>query len=84
MNISINTKFNIGDKVYIADLYYDFYACRKPHTIIDILIDINRHRTHIMYEVKQDNVTYRVPERLTFDTYEECAKWCEEHNRKGE
>ena len=80
MEIIIKTKYNTGDIVYIADHYYDFYANRKPYIITDVLIDINNRRTHIEYEVEQDNSIYRVPEAWTFDSYEECAKWCDEHN----
>lgn len=80
MKFNIETKFNIGDIVYIADHYYDFYANKKPYIVKDVLIDINKRRTHIKYEVEQDDITYRVPEKWTFNTYEECAKWCDEHN----
>jgi hypothetical protein len=80
MEITIKTKYNVGDVVYIADHYYDFYAYRKPYIIKDVLIDVNSRRTYIQYEVEQDGTTYRSPEHWTFTTYEECAKWCEEHN----
>lgn len=80
MQITIATKFNVGDVVYIVDHYYDFYANHKPYVVQDVLIDINSRRTHIQYEVEQDDMMYRVPEDWIFATYEECAKWCEEHN----
>ena len=80
MDLTIETQFNIGDVVYVADHYYDFYANHKPYIIKDVLIDINNRRTHIQYEVEQDNFIYRVPEAWVFSSYEKCARWCEEHN----
>lgn len=80
MDLTIETQFNIGDVVYVADHYYDFYANHKPYIIKDVLIDINNRRTHIQYEVEQDNFIYRVPSAWVFGSYEKCARWCEEHN----
>lgn len=80
MRLVTETKYNVGDTVYIADHYYDFYANRQPYTIIDVLINVNSRRTFVQYEVEQDGISYRVPEDWTFATYEECVKWCEEHN----
>ena len=80
MKITIETKFNVGDTVYIADHYYDFYANHEPYIIKDILIDVRNCRRHIVYEVEQGDYIYCVPEDWTFTTYKECAKWCEEHN----
>lgn len=80
MKITAETKFNVGDTVYIADHYYDFYANHKPYIVSDVLIDINSKRMHISYDVDQDDFTYSVPEEWVFATYEECTKWCDEHN----
>ena len=80
MKAAVESKFNVGDTVYIADHYYDFYASHLPCVVCDILININSKRTHISYEVEQDDYMYRVPEEWTFATYEECARWCEENN----
>ena len=80
MEVSVRTKYNTGDTVYIIDHIYDYYAHHKPYIIKDVLIDINSRRTRIQYEVEQGYTTYRVPEEWTFSTYAECAKWCDEHN----
>lgn len=80
MRVTVETKFNVGDIVYVADHYYDFYANHKPYIVSDVLIDINSKRTRIAYDVEQDGFIYRVPEEWTFSTYEECTKWCDEHN----
>ena len=80
MKTIIETKFNVGDTVYIADHYYDFYANMAPYIVKAILIDVNSRRTHISYEVEQGDTTYRIPECWTFTTYEECAEWCDKEN----
>jgi hypothetical protein len=80
MEISVKTKYNVGDVVYIADCYYDFYANHEPYVVKDVIIDINTHRTRIQYEVEQKYTSYRVSEAMTFSTYAQCAKWCNEHN----
>jgi small-conductance mechanosensitive channel len=80
METLIKTQYNIGDTVYIADCYYDFYANQKPYIIKEILIDINSYSTSIQYEVEQEGYVYQIPESWVFATYEECIKWCEEHN----
>ena len=48
--------------------------------ISDILISANSQTTHVLYEVQQDELKSRVPEDWVFGTYEECIKWCDEHN----
>lgn len=80
MKIDIETKFNIGDMVYIADHYYDLYPQQEPFIITDILININGHSTLIRYDAECNNGSCRVPEEWVFKTYAECTKWCEEHN----
>ena len=80
MNIIVNTKFNIGDKVYIANYYHDFYVTEKPHIIKDVLVVINSNKTMIRYEVEQNGSTDCVPEYWVFPSYEECAEWCESQN----
>ena len=80
MKLSIATKFNIGDTIYIAECDEDWFAYKKPCVISDISISANSKTTHILYEVQQDGLTNRVPEDWVFGTYEECIKWCDEHN----
>lgn len=80
MKLSIETKFNIGDTVYLAECFEDWFAYEKPYIISDISISANRQTTHILYKVQQDGFTDRVPEDWVFGTYEECKKWCDEHN----
>jgi hypothetical protein len=80
MKFTIDTKFNIGDKVYAADHYHDYYASHVPYVISDVIINIDNRDIRIMYCVELGEQTDRFPEEWLFATYEECAKWCEEHN----
>ena len=82
MNVAINTKFDVGDVVYVAEHYYEFYAPHKTSVVSEVLVDVNSRRTSIRYEFKQDGYTYRAPEGWVFKTYEECEKWCRELNCK--
>lgn len=80
MKFTIDTKFNIGDTIYVADHYYDYYASHMPYTITDIVVNINNRDIRTMYYVAQGEHTECLPENWCFGTYTECAKWCEEHN----
>lgn len=82
MKVNFETQFNIGDIVYVADHYYDFYATSKPYVVSDIIINISCRDIRTMYCVEQGDLIDRFPEDWLFATYEECAKWCEEHNKK--
>ena len=82
MTIAIETKFNVGDAVYVADHYFDYYPVQTPYVINDILINISNRGTRIMYCVEHDDTTDRFPEDWLFSTYEECTKWCDEQNKK--
>ena len=81
MQLTISTRFNVGDIVYVADDYYDFYPEKTPYVVVDILIRADNKRTHIVYEIEQDELLRRVSEDWVFSTYEECTKWCDEHNK---
>lgn len=80
MELTIKTKFNIGDKVYVVDHYYELYARKTPGVITSVWVCSNTRHTIIRYEVKFDGNTEEVPESWVFSSYEECAKWCDEHN----
>ena len=80
MKIEIETKFNIGDTIYVAEHHYEMYPCKEPRIIKDILIRWNSHQAHIEYETMCSGGIERRPETWTFKTYAECTKWCEEQN----
>lgn len=79
MNLEITTKYNIGCHVYIPE-FYEGYVVAGPYTITNIEININADRTKISYCVNNgDAFMGCFPEDRFFGTYDECAKWCEEH-----
>ncbi len=80
MTFTVNTKFDVGDEVYIAYSYYEYYASSKPYVVKRVRIQSDGHTTHIVYDVEQDGAEDSVIEGLTFATYKECTKWCKEHN----
>lgn len=80
MKITINTKFDIGDVVYAADHYYDYYTSHTPYVVSDIIINVNDRDVRTMYCVEQNGIANRFPEDWLFATYEECTKWCDENN----
>ena len=83
MEINISTKYNIGDKVYVAECYYDYYPQQIPYTITDLLIKVDDKRIALIYEIEQNGMTDSVPEEWIFDTYAECTKWCEKQNKSS-
>ena len=82
MKFSLETQFDIGDAVYTADHYHDYYANSTPHVITDIIININNRGIRTMYCVEQGGLADRFPGEWVFSTYEECTKWCDEQNKK--
>ena len=81
MTLTIDAKYNIGDIVYVAYCYHDYWPLSTPCTVKNILFHGDIGSTHIFYEVKQDLFVDHVPEGWLFPTYAECAKWCEKHNK---
>ena len=80
MKLTINTKFDIGDQVYLAQTYYEYWANSKPYQIVGVNLHMNEHATKLIYNIEQEGSVTSVSENLLFATYEECAKWCKEHN----
>ena len=81
MNITVETKFNIGDIVYTPLVY----ACWSPNSIpvqvtgVDVRYNISRG-TQVLYMLT-DTLGY-MPEDMCFMSYEECKQWCWEQNEK--
>lgn len=80
MDFNITTKYSIGDRVYVASHYYDMYAESEPYVVTDVFIHIDKHRTHITYELDQDGLTTRTSEDRLFSTFKECIQWCKAQN----
>ena len=79
MNINIETKYKIGDTVYIAEKYEDYFPS-KPLTVLSILVTILPDATLIEYGLGKDGYCDKIPENRILPTYEECIKWCQENN----
>lgn len=80
MKFNINTQFDIGDTVYAADHYHNYYASHTPYVITDIIVNIDNRDVRISYCVECGEHADRFPEEWCFATYEECARWCDDHN----
>lgn len=80
MDFNISTRYDIGDKVYIAELH-DAYAPSNKLTVTKIEIEISANKTKVVYHLNDgdDYKSYYTEEAL-FSTYEDCTKWCEERN----
>ena len=80
MKVTADTKFNIGDAVYAAEPYEVYWANKTPYIVIGITLHMNENVTRIVYTINQDYTITTVSEEFLFATYEECMKWCKEHN----
>ena len=80
MKLTIDTKFDIGSTVYNVELYYEYYVEKNPYTVVGVSISISDHTMKTTYRIERDGDLRTVSENSIFATYEECAKWCEEHN----
>lgn len=76
----VETKFNIGDSVYVAEPYEAYWANKEPYVVVNVVIRVSADHTIIIYYIKQGQSITSALERNLFSTYVECAKWCEEHN----
>ena len=69
--MTIETKYNIGDKVWFARFNKDIYLFE----VIGVRITIFGSEVHIEYElVEEDGISCRFPEYLLFPTKEELLK----------
>ncbi len=83
MKISIETKFDIGQIVYLCQktprfeegAFVDTYAVdTAPRTVKDIIVSYLDSGSHIFY-VFEDIITM-IPEYLVFSTLEKAEEWC--------
>jgi hypothetical protein len=83
--VIIDPKYKIGDTVWFADYFYDtFYPCKYSAEIFEIEVSITKTQQVIYYWLSIDyngNITSeKYSEEACFASYEECTKWCDEHN----
>ena len=87
MKIKYNTKFEVGDTVYIAETYYGEYYVSEPLTVQRIHINVDRLGLHIEYELKYKDETFKhfynidMLEKQCFPDREECRLWCAMQNK---
>ena len=81
MKITIDSKFNIGDAVFVPECYEIYWANPTQHIVKDIFIKVTRNRSvSITYRLLQNELTDVVSENFLFATYEECKLWCDQQN----
>lgn len=81
MKECIETRFDIGDAVYIPDNYEEYVPNLTPYVIYGIQTKYYADKTKILYEVKQNDRTDCVVEEWLCATYDECVQWCKKHNK---
>lgn len=84
--LSIKTKYRIGDTVWFADYIYDtVYPCEHAGKIEGIEITITDKGQRTFYRMSVDCGEYSRYEEhqecMCFGSYEECTKWCEARNK---
>ena len=86
MNININTKYNIGDTVYVAWCYNgEFVPEIQPYVINTVYTYTKNENIKISYGIvdNNDGLEMEIPEDACFRSYAKCTKWCEEHNKNS-
>lgn len=82
MDINIQTNFNIGDKVWIPDVYYEWFPIKNVHYITKIEVGIYSQGKEVFYTIKDEKEkTHEYPARLCFSSYDECKQWCDKENK---
>ena len=78
MDINYKTKFNIGDTIYLIEIFEGGYYVDGPHKIKSIKLEIVKDGILVRYHC--ENVCIDPMESHCFTSKEECQKWCAEHN----
>ena len=82
MEINVTSKFNLGDRVWVPELYADeWYVSQQiEYHVSDIAVFISSDGTRIIYTIKNSGgVVLKYPEETCFSNYSDCEKWCKEH-----
>ena len=85
MRITVDTKFNIGDIVYIPESYLSWASTGEPSRVTGVRVDYHlenggKINQVILYELS--NELFHCNEAICFATYEECQQWCKERNEE--
>lgn len=87
MNIQYNTKFEVGDTVYIAEIYYGEYYVSEPLTVQCIHINVDKFGQNIEYALRYEGQRFQylwdiqMEERHCFADRDECKLWCAMQNK---
>ena len=76
-------RFNVGDKIWVAECYdSDYYIVNKDGDYI-YSIDIYIGEYSITsYTVKRNGEFKEYASHFCFNSYEECQQWCDKQNTK--
>lgn len=81
MDFNITTKYDLGDSVYIAELY-DEYMPSKELTVTTIEFSISTNKTKVVYYLNEgDGYKGYYSEDALFATCADCTEWCEKQNK---
>ena len=83
MDINMKTKFNIGDKVWIPDVFDgEYYVEDKCYVIQSITIGIDDVNTVIQYYLRHENNIgfHYAHEHKMFNSYKEACDYCKTQN----
>lgn len=86
MRIEVDTKFNIGDTVYVPTSHLSWLGTDGPSNVTGIKVEYRlenggKINQIILYELS--NELFPCNEVMCFATFEECQQWCREQNEKG-
>ena len=82
MSINIQTEFNIGDKVWAPELYYDWCPIKNAYEVVCIQIIITSEGQKIFYTIKDcDGYTNKLSSKMCFSSYDKCKQWCDKENK---
>lgn len=81
MDISISTKFNVGDIVYTVYNYEDYWCADNNECIVqEIHIKKSMNETCVIYGLVCGNYSTRCVEGYCFGSYETAKEWCLREN----
>jgi hypothetical protein len=85
MRIEVDTRFNIGDMVYVPEPHICWMPIPEPSQVTGIKIKYRlenggKMNQIVLYELS--NEFHPVNADLCFATFEECNQWCAEQNEK--
>ena len=85
MKIEVETKFNIGDVVYVPESHLSWLGTGESSKVTGVRIEYHLDsggtvKPAILYELS--NYLFYFNETICFSTLEECQRWCKEQNEE--